>query len=75
MAWQRGERGVGVAGWLQLSPETSTENSVTAEVEGGGGGRRREEAKAINPGFSPGLPLLLHVGRGGKLIMWLRLIR
>lgn len=42
---------------------------------GGGGGRRREEAKAINRGFSPGLPLLLHVGRGGKLIMWLRLIR
>lgn len=79
MAWQRGERGVGVAVWLQLSPETSTENGVTAEVEGGGGGggggRRREEAKAINPGFSPGLPLLLHVGRGGKLIMWLRLIR
>ena len=33
-----GERAVGAAVWLQLSPETSTENSVTAEVEGGGGG-------------------------------------
>lgn len=74
MGWQQG-REVGVAAWLQVSTESSAENSVTAGVEGGGRGGTREEGKAINPGCSRGLPLLLHVRQGGKLIMWLRLIR
>lgn len=62
-----------MAHWLQVSPERSTANSVTA------GWRRRggagAEGTAINPGCSHGLPLVLHVGWGDKLIMWLRLIR
>lgn len=54
MAWQRGGSGVGVAVWLQLSPETSTENGVTAEVEGGGGGGRRRRRRGEAPGGGQG---------------------
>ena len=46
-----GERAVGAAVWLQLSPETSTENSVTAEVEGGGGGGGGGEAPGGGQGY------------------------
>ena len=66
--------GVGVADWLQMSPESSAENNTMAEVLDRGGWDQ-ENGEAINPVCSPGLLLLLHVGRGDKLIMWLRLIR
>lgn len=72
MGWQQGERRGCQSGskLVQKVPQ-----KIVLQMRRKEGGGRREAGKTINPGCSPGLPLLLHVGRGGKLIMWLRLIR
>lgn len=67
VVWEAGEGWGWVADWLQVSPERYSRLVKR--------GRRSEEGEAINSRRRPSLPLLLHVGLGDKLIMWLRLIR